>query len=206
MKNYTKRVALLTAIIMATCYFKVSAVPAAGSYYKLKIYHYKTPAQYQALSNYLQQAYVPAMHRLGFKSIGVLHTMEKDTADRRVYVFIPFNNLGKIEDVDEKLSKDKLYIEQSKGYTNAIYNAAPYSRLEIVILKAFTGMPKPEIPLLAAAKSDRIYELRSYESATEKYHINKVDMFNAGDEIGIFNRLGFNAVFYSSVIAGSRMP
>ncbi|MEO6149961.1 MAG: NIPSNAP family protein, partial [Mucilaginibacter sp.] len=31
-------------------------------------------------------------------------------------------------------------------------------------------------------------------------------MFNEGNEIGIFNRLGFNAVFYGSVIAGSHMP
>ncbi len=31
-------------------------------------------------------------------------------------------------------------------------------------------------------------------------------MFNAGDEVGLFKRLGFNAVFYGEVIAGSTMP
>lgn len=31
-------------------------------------------------------------------------------------------------------------------------------------------------------------------------------MFNEGDEIGLFNRLKFNAVFYGEVIAGSKMP
>jgi hypothetical protein len=31
-------------------------------------------------------------------------------------------------------------------------------------------------------------------------------MFNAGDEIGLFNRLGFNAVFYGEVLSGARMP
>ena len=31
-------------------------------------------------------------------------------------------------------------------------------------------------------------------------------MFNEGDEISLFKRLGFNAVFYADVIAGSRMP
>lgn len=31
-------------------------------------------------------------------------------------------------------------------------------------------------------------------------------MFNQGDEIGLFKRLNFNAVFYSEVIAGSKMP
>jgi hypothetical protein len=31
-------------------------------------------------------------------------------------------------------------------------------------------------------------------------------MFNDGDEVGLFKRLGFNAVFYAEVMAGSRMP
>jgi hypothetical protein len=31
-------------------------------------------------------------------------------------------------------------------------------------------------------------------------------MFNTGDEIGLFKRLNFNAVFYSEVISGSHMP
>lgn len=31
-------------------------------------------------------------------------------------------------------------------------------------------------------------------------------MFNQGDEIGLFKKLNFNAIFYSEVIAGSRMP
>ena len=31
-------------------------------------------------------------------------------------------------------------------------------------------------------------------------------MFNAGDDVGVFKRLGFNAVFYGEVVAGSTMP
>jgi hypothetical protein len=31
-------------------------------------------------------------------------------------------------------------------------------------------------------------------------------MFNEGGEIPLFKRLNFNAVFYASVISGSRMP
>ena len=31
-------------------------------------------------------------------------------------------------------------------------------------------------------------------------------MFNEGGEIALFKRLGFNAIFYSEVIAGSKMP
>jgi hypothetical protein len=51
-----------------------------------------------------------------------------------------------------------------------------------------------------------VYELRSYEGHTEKIYQNKVKMFNDGDEVGLFKRLGFNAVFYGEVLSGSRMP
>jgi hypothetical protein len=34
----------------------------------------------------------------------------------------------------------------------------------------------------------------------------KVSMFNDGGEVALFIRLNFNAVFYGTVIAGSRMP
>ncbi|HEX8350242.1 MAG TPA: NIPSNAP family protein, partial [Hymenobacter sp.] len=50
------------------------------------------------------------------------------------------------------------------------------------------------------------YELRSYESSTEKLHVNKVKMFNKGGEIKLFKRLGFNTVFCGRVLAGSHMP
>jgi hypothetical protein len=67
-------------------------------------------------------------------------------------------------------------------------------------------MPESQVPQLQAPHSERIYELRSYEGHTEKIYRNKVKMFNDGDEVGLFTRLGFNAVFYAEVIAGSTMP
>ena len=67
-------------------------------------------------------------------------------------------------------------------------------------------MPKMEIPALKNELPKRVYELRSYEGPTEKMYKRKVEMFNTGGEISLFKRLGFNAVFYGSVIAGSRMP
>lgn len=66
--------------------------------------------------------------------------------------------------------------------------------------------PAMTIPDFRSEKKDRVYELRSYESATEKLHQNKVHMFNEGGEISLFERLGFNAIFYGEVVSGSRMP
>ncbi len=67
-------------------------------------------------------------------------------------------------------------------------------------------MKEPEVPKkLKAPKADRVYELRSYESANEKAGVSKIKMMNDGGEMKIFKKLNFYAVFYGKVLAGSRM-
>jgi hypothetical protein len=73
-------------------------------------------------------------------------------------------------------------------------------------MQAFRLAPVMQLPALSGPREKRIYELRSYESATEKIYRNKVEMFNEGGEITLFKRLGFNAVFYADVISGPKMP
>jgi hypothetical protein len=73
-------------------------------------------------------------------------------------------------------------------------------------MEAFPGSPVIQMPALKSPKAEHIYEWRSYESATEDLFKSKVKMFNEGNEIGIFSRLNFNAIFYASVASGSRMP
>src|SRR6185436_3921077 len=98
------------------------------------------------------------------------------------------------------------YMLAGKDYINASYQSPPYGRMETIVLEAFELSPQMNLPKLSSSKQDHVYELRSYESPTESYYHNKVKMFNAGGEIGIFSRLNFNAVFYGNVIAGCRMP
>jgi NIPSNAP len=178
----------------------------ARDYYQLKIYHYKTQDQETRLDQYLQQAYIPAAHRAGIKYIGVFKLVAQPDSDRKIYVFTPFSSLNKLAGIEQQLMADEKYLADGKDYIDADYKNSPYDRIETIILQAFPGMPSMAVPDLTAPKADRVYELRSYESATEKYNFNKVRMFNVGDEIGLFKRLNFNAVFYSEVISGSRMP
>jgi hypothetical protein len=175
-------------------------------YYELKIYHFKTSQQESKIEHYLKDAYLPALHRAGIPNVGVFKPVKQDTADMRIYVYTPFTSLDKLTGIDKKLQADTKYFTDGEEYMNADYKDAPYSRIEILILYAFPGMPAPAVPQLTGTKADRVYELRRYESATEKYNYNKVRMFNDGDEIGLFKRLGFNAVFYSEVVSGARMP
>ncbi|MCG2612818.1 NIPSNAP family protein [Terrimonas sp. NA20] len=176
----------------------------ARYYYHLKIYQLQSTAQQQRVEKFLESAYVPALHRAGINSVGVFKTMETDSV-KRIYVLIPYKELKQIDAIAKTLEKDDQYLSSGKDYLQAAHNDQPYQRIETVLLQAFEGMPMPFVPKLTGPKEQRVYELRSYESPTEKYFANKVQMFNKG-EIDIFHRLGFNAVFYAEAIAGSQQP
>ena len=183
------------------------AYKAKREFYQLTVYHFTTAEQEKMLDNYLQNALLPALHKINISNIGVFKAISNDTAAAKtIYVYYPVKNLDKINEIPEKLAADNSYQTAGVEYLNAPYTAPPYTRMETILLKAFPLAPEMNLPVLKSAKKERVYELRSYESATEKIFKNKVHMFNEGDEIGLFKKLNFNAVFYSEVIAGSKMP
>jgi hypothetical protein len=189
--------------------FSFTAAPKRD-FYQIKIYHLKSKEQENKLDLFLQNAYLPALHRAGISKVGVfkpiLEAGAAEPAEQLVYIFIPFKSEKEFFKLESKLVADSKYALDGKDYIDAPYDNVPYTRIESILLSAFTGQPNFAMPSLKSPKSERIYELRSYESATEKLYINKVEMFNKGDEVGLFKRLGFNAVFYGEVISGAQMP
>jgi hypothetical protein len=175
--------------------------------YQLKTYMLDTEEQVQVTDGYLKDAFLPALRKIGIGPVGVFKPRpnEEDTT-RKIWVLIPFSSMDEFLSLDELLAKDEAYAAAGKDYINASHENPPYQRVESTLLKAFIDMPKMKTPELDGPRADRIYELRSYESPTEKYYWNKVDMFNAGGEVALFDKLNFNAVFYAEVLSGSKMP
>jgi len=205
LKNNRSGLSYLIVLVFLLCISTV-ANAADGYYYQIKVYHFKTNVQQSRVDAYLQKAFLPAMHRAGIKNIGVFTPVATDTMGKRTYVFIPYKTFAEIKKVETMLAADQQYAADGRDYIDAPYNDPAYTRIETILLSAFPKMLFADVPKLTANKTDRVYELRSYESATEKQNINKVAMFNDGDEVALFKRLGFNAVFYAEVIAGSHMP
>lgn len=185
----------------------MSADDTQGEFYQLSIYHFNNTTQETVLDNYLKNALVPALHKLGMKNIGVFKNHSNDTAsDKTLYLLSPVQSTEELIKIRAKLNADKDYQTAGAEYINAAFTSPPYARMETILLQAFSLAPKLQVPALKEPRRNRIYELRSYESATEKIFQNKVKMFNEGDEIGLFKRLNFNAAFYGEVIAGGKMP
>jgi len=176
-------------------------------FYQITVYRFKTADQEKSLDDYLEHALLPALHKTGAAKIGVFKPLANDTAaEKIIYVFMPLKSFEEVLALPGMLEKDAGYQAAAAAYADAVYNSPPFSRKESILLKAFPLAPQMQVPALSSPHADHIYELRSYESPTEKLHVNKVKMFNEGGEVPLFKRLGFNAVFYASVVSGSHMP
>lgn len=187
--------------------FFISCGSADRDYYQIKIFTLSDNAQEERMDQYLEAAYIPALHRAGIGKVGVFKPTEEDTAAGNIIiVWIPFRSLEQLEELPGNLNTDAEYLAAGKDYLEASFDNAPYERIESTLLKAFRDMPQFAAPTFSSLPGERIYELRSYESATERIFERKVEMFNEGGEMELFRKLEFNAVFYAEVISGSSMP
>ena len=174
---------------------------------QLRKYTLSNPEQEALVDYYLEEALLPALKRQGISQIGVFKN-RRDITDSVYYFFVlhPIKSLNQLVSLDNALKEDALYSKVGAPFLDAPHDAPAYDRMESVLLKTFSEMPALKPSALNEARRDRVYELRSYESPTEAKYRNKVHMFNEGGEVMLFDKLGFNAVFYGEVLSGSRMP
>lgn len=206
-KPYFKYLVLTSWTIFLALNVHALAVAAKKQrqFYEMRVYRFKTPDQKKMTEDYLRSAAIPALNRLGIESVGVFD--EADQKDGlKLYVFVPYKSLEQFSQVASKLATDKTYQEAAAAYLNTPNTQPAYDRIETMLMEAFVGMPTLRVPSTTAPKANRIYEFRIYESYSERAGQKKLDMFNEAGEIKIFERLGFNAVFYGKVIAGAKQP
>jgi hypothetical protein len=191
--------------ILLVSLFAISVT--ARDYYQIKVYTIKSSAQEAIIDNYLKDAYLPALHKMGIEKVGVFKPIADDpAAGTKIFVFFPIKDLNQAGEIEMSLLEDKKHVKNGSEYINAKHDNPPYERIETILLKSFSHMPEYFAPKYNTPKNEQIFELRSYEGATEKIWRKKVEMFNEGGEIEIFEKVGSNAIFYGEVIAGAKMP
>jgi hypothetical protein len=174
---------------------------ASPEFYELRVYTLKDAAQQKLVEDYFQNAAIPALNRLGSRNIGVF-TEQKPEGQTKLYAVIPYPSIKAFVDVMDKLSNDATYQQAGSAYLNAPATEPAYDRIQSSFLKAFTAMPRLELP----EKKERMFELRRYESSGEAAGKKKIEMFNDVGEIAIFKRVGLTPVFFGETIIGEMRP
>ena len=179
---------------------------ASKEFYELKVYHVSSPEQKTLVENYLCNAAIPAMNRLGIETVGTFTPVEAENGEDKIYVLTSFSSLDQFASLQDKMMADPTFQQAGAEYLDIAHPDKAYERLESRLLVAFDSMPAMEVPSLTATHPDRLFELRSYESYSEKKGLAKVRMFDAGGEVAIFKKLGFEPVFFSRALTGSEQP
>jgi hypothetical protein len=173
-------------------------------YYELRVYSTKSEKQQKLVSDYWQNAAVPAYNRIGIQPIGVFTELQ-DSPKNKIYVLIPYDSLDVFASVPAKLASDTAYQKAAAEYLAATKSDPAFERIESSLHVAFEGMKKLAVPPSSAEKKPWIFELRTYLSPSESKGDNKVKMFNSG-EITLMQEVGMCPVFFAQTVAGPHMP
>ena len=179
--------------------------PASPEFYIWRQYILRNGPQPRRLAEYLQNAAIPALNRLGHRPVGVFEIVAGDPSPT-VFLLIPSASLESVGTLDAALDGDDQYVRAAGAYLDATAPDPAYVRQETSLLGAFPKVPRVEVPAATAAKGPRLFELRTYESASEKAHKAKVRMFDEMGEIEIFRNVGLVPVFFARTLVGPRMP
>jgi hypothetical protein len=173
-------------------------------YYELRVYSTKSENQQKLVSDYWQNAAVPAYNRMGIQPIGVFTELEPSPTNK-IYVLIPYDSLNVFASVPSRLAVDTAYQTAGAEYLSATKSNPAFERVESSLHVAFEGMKKLALPPSSAEKKPWIFELRTYLSPSESKGDNKVKMFNSG-EITLMQDVGMCPVFFAQTLAGPQMP
>ncbi len=198
-----KRRQFVTASVLAASSLTVSQAQkptAQKAVYEWRTYEPRYGSPQSSIENYLKDALMPALNRLGVKSVGAFREMGKSDP-AKLHVLIPHPSWDSYTTAYSRLAGDQAFGQASQAYTSLTPDKASYSRYSTTLMSAFEGLPQLVVP----ARESRILELRTYEGYSEDAVRRKIKMFNV-DEIPIFNKTKLNAVFFGEVIAGEHMP
>ena len=177
---------------------------ADQEYYELRIYKIFDYEKQQIAENYLQNALIPALNRMGVDRVGVFRNLS-DENDHSLFMLIPFSSIEQFTNMNQSLADDASYQANAEAYFKRNKKTAVYQRIESRFMKAFKGIPALEIPAYSTKKKDRLFELRLYESPTEDHARRKVKMFNEG-EIDIMRNVKLAPIFFGETLIGPDVP
>ena len=173
---------------------------------ELRTYTLVDSAAEEKLDAYLKQALLPALVRQGLGPIGVFdQAREPDDGTIQVMLLAPGMDVESVTGAAKKLTADKKYQQAAHDYLNTPAENPIVKRIQSELLLAFDCWPKVVVPQQTKNNAQRLFELRVYESPTERRGRLKVEMFNAG-EVPIFLDSGIVPVFMGEALIGDKMP
>ena len=178
--------------------------PAPRQFFELRRYHLLPGAKQRAFTAFVGSVAIPAMNRAGVGRVGAFTVVYGENAPSLLLLLV-HPTLDSVVTLRERLASDAAYTSAGAAILDAPLSDPAFVRAESTVLRAFNAMPTLEPSAGAGTTTPRIFELRTYESHSERAALNKLAMFNAG-EVPIFRKTGLTPVFFGETVIGSKMP
>jgi len=173
---------------------------------ELRTYTLVDAAAEEKLDAYLEKALVPALQRQGLGPIGVFDQADSSASETiQVMLLVSGDDVESVTGAAAKLVADEEYQKAAGEYLDTPADEPLVKRIQSELLVSFDCWPQVVVPEQKQSDSDRLFELRIYESPTEKRGDLKVEMFNSG-EVPIFLDSGVAPVFMGHAVVGDKMP
>jgi hypothetical protein len=198
--------------LAATAVAAVSPLPhlntlsqsARHQYFELRRYHLLPGTKQRAFVDFIGSVAIPAMNRAGVGRVGAFTVVYGENAPSLLLV-LAHQTVDTVVSLRERLASDAVYARAGAAILEAPMSDPAFVRVESTLLRAFDAMPTLEPSPGAGTATPRIFELRTYESHSDRAALNKLKMFNAG-EVPIFRRAGLTPVFFGETLIGANMP
>jgi NIPSNAP protein len=173
--------------------------------YELRRYQLLGGPMAGRMHDYLKDVSLPAMNRAGVGPVGAF-TPQFGAETPAIYLLLTYKSIDDLMGLDAKLAADAVYQKAAEAHANLPATDPAYVRIDSRLMRAYSAMPKLDVPAAAAGNKPRVFELRTYESHSKKANRTKLEMFGKGGELAIFRRTGLAPVFFAQDLIGTRLP
>jgi hypothetical protein len=149
-------------------------------FYQLRRYHINSGPQRKLCDDFFRDALLPALGRMKIGPVGVFDlTIGPETPS--IYVLMPSQSAETLATVESHLAQDAEYNKAGAAFLSAPAREPAFDRMESSFLQAFEKWPRLVLPAASASSAPRIFEIRTYEGATDQDHKRKVEMMQSGE-------------------------
>jgi NIPSNAP len=172
---------------------------------ELRRYRLRNGPLQARFSAYAKDALVPALGRAGITPVGAF-TVSFGSNSPTLHLLLPHKDAESLLTLEARLAADADYGRAAASLLGLPASDPPFERCDSSLIGAVATQPGVDKPAGETAGAARVFELRTYRSPSETAGRRKIEMFEAGGELGIFRRLGMHTVFFGRDLVGAGLP
>ncbi|MEX0323961.1 MAG: NIPSNAP family protein [Puniceicoccaceae bacterium] len=192
--------------ILLTISLLASSLLLAVETYELRVYNLVSAEAAEQFDVWMKSGGMASFKAAGADTVGVFKPRADEDVDvNKRFVLATFDDLD-----DLKPNRIEPFLKTAKNEKAEAFLAGDkqnpsYTRVETSLLTAARDFKQLKDPRGNGGK-ERFFELRIYESSSERLAALKMDMFNDGGEIALFKETGLEIVFFGSARIAANFP